>query len=108
MRKPPLWEELSATYNNSFWAEDRDRWAAVLRALATRAGDWKEHATDNSSVTEDLAHWLTYEAEVAEAPPLPPPDLKRLALEALSRCPGPVKDINIIRQAIQSLEDADL
>lgn len=105
MSKRPLWEELDQVWRENFWAEDRDRWAAVLRTLAARADDWMEHATDDSSITEDLAHWFTYEAEVAEAPPLPAPDLRKLALEALSRCPGPVKDINIIRRAIQSLDE---
>ena len=107
MKKPPLWEELSRTYGENFWAEDRDRWAAVLRTLASRADDWMEHATDDSSITEDLTHWLTYEAEVAEAPPLPVPDLKKLAVEALSRCPGPVKDLSIIRRALDALQDGE-
>lgn len=108
MSKLPLWEELDQVWRDNFWAEDRDRWAAVLRTLAARSSDWMDHATEDDSITEDLAHWFTYEAEVAEAPPLPAPNLKQLALEALERCPGPVKDLEIIRRAIDSLKDADL
>ena len=41
---------------------DSDPWKAALQIIATRACDWEQHASEDGSVSEDIAAWLNFEA----------------------------------------------